>query len=424
MKFLLFIALFALVFAKDCGLNYKGCSSGCCSIYGYCGTSSAYCGTGKSQCACDCAHKGPCMKSSSASCTKYTTTSDLNIRTGPSTSYSRVKTVSYGTTLCVVSISNGWAKLDSGYYCSASYLKSVAPVPTPSCTTMYSTASLNIRTGPSTSYSKVKTISINTAVCVVSTSNGWSKLNDGYYCSASYLSKSKVNDNPVPPTPPPAPLSNDYIGALVKRFESGSKGSTSCSSCGNDWGMSFGSYQLTWRWGNALDFFKKYYGTKYASQLSKMYVNSNKDFASKSWPGYDYSSNPQDLKTIWLQEANYDPKGFFANEHAHIQANYYQPLLNKLKNIYNPNKANRAMQDCMWSWAVHRGYGGAYNEFTSAMANAGISNPQTADKTKVFDACYAKRYSTFSYARYKVGKGVDSEVDTLRPYLNTAPLPY
>lgn len=32
------------------------------------------------------------------------------------------------------------------------------------------------------------------------------------------------------------------IGEYVKQFESGDKGSLSLSSCGNDWGLSCGSY--------------------------------------------------------------------------------------------------------------------------------------------------------------------------------------
>ena len=32
------------------------------------------------------------------------------------------------------------------------------------------------------------------------------------------------------------------IGEYVKQFESGDKGSLSFSSCGNDWGLSCGSY--------------------------------------------------------------------------------------------------------------------------------------------------------------------------------------
>jgi CHAP domain./Bacterial SH3 domain. len=63
------------------------------------------------------------------------------------------------------------------------------PPPSTSCTKYASTDYLNIRKGPGTNYGKVKTINPGTIVCVVSTSNGWSKLSDGYYASATYLTK-------------------------------------------------------------------------------------------------------------------------------------------------------------------------------------------------------------------------------------------
>jgi len=57
------------------------------------------------------------------------TASTLNIRTGPGTSYEKVGTYKKGDQVCVVSISDGWAQLDTGYYVCADYLS--APTPTP-----------------------------------------------------------------------------------------------------------------------------------------------------------------------------------------------------------------------------------------------------------------------------------------------------
>ena len=45
-----------------------------------------------------------------------------------------------------------------------------------------------MRTGPSTSYSKVGTLSRGTSVEVVGTYGNWAKLSNGYYVSLSYLS--------------------------------------------------------------------------------------------------------------------------------------------------------------------------------------------------------------------------------------------
>ena len=113
------LAFVAVAAAAKC--SSTGCSSGqCCSYWGYCGKGTDYCGSGKYQCACDCNGSKPCKKSSS--CTNYKTTTALNVRKGPSTSYTRVKTLNSGTTVCVVSITNGWAKLNDGYYVSAQYI--------------------------------------------------------------------------------------------------------------------------------------------------------------------------------------------------------------------------------------------------------------------------------------------------------------
>jgi len=70
-----------------------------------------------------------------SSCTNYyVTTSVLNIRNGPGTGYALAGTYSLGATVCVVSISNGWAKLSTGKYVSSDYISksSPAPAPTPS----------------------------------------------------------------------------------------------------------------------------------------------------------------------------------------------------------------------------------------------------------------------------------------------------
>lgn len=190
--------------------------------------------------------------------------------------------------------------------------------------------------------------------------------------------------------------SSDYLGRLVKQFESGSKGSTSMGHCGADGGCSFGSYQLTIRWNNAYNFLKKFY----KNNLNGLQPNSSVD----------------KYKQVWMACYNKDPNKFFTNEHAHIKAQYYDNIIKNLKGFYTPS--NRAMQECLWSWAVHRGATTASKEFKEACANAGIKDPQKADKKKLFEACYKRRYSYFSqYKRYRIGDS-QSEVEKLRPYLN------
>ena len=142
MKYLLFLAtILAIAAAQKC--KSTGCSkygkNYCCSYWGYCGTSTDYCGSGKYQCVCDCAAKGPCVKNGSST-------------TKPSTS----------------------------------------------CSNKCTTTALNVRSGPGTNYKKLKTLSTGAKVCVASTSNGWSKLNDGTYVSASYLGSCPSNNSNQP----------------------------------------------------------------------------------------------------------------------------------------------------------------------------------------------------------------------------------
>ena len=125
-----------------------------------------------------------------ATSTYMVTASTLNVRTGPSTSYSKASyQLTSGELVEVVDIANGWAQLSDGNYVSAQYLMAVTTSDDGSATTMYVTCrTLNVRTGPSTSYSKVSTLSRGTAVEVVGTYGNWAKLSNGYYVSLSYLS--------------------------------------------------------------------------------------------------------------------------------------------------------------------------------------------------------------------------------------------
>ena len=212
----------------------------------------------------------------------------------------------------------------------------------------------------------------------------------------------------------------DYIGALVKRFESGTKGSLSLSSCGNDWGLSCGSYQLTLRWGNCISFLKKYFPDK----AEELYFISRNDIKTAEWPGSGYCSSPGKVTEVWrkcYQAAG--PEKFFGYEHEYIQNHYYEQIMKKLQGYFNPNNHSRAMQECIWSWAVHRGSEGAYREFTAACAAAGV-DPQATAAEILLDILYDKRYSMAGTTRYKMGAGRDSERESLRSYCNTKPLPY
>ena len=142
--------------------------------------------------------------STSQGTTQYVnSTSGLNVRSGAGTTYSKLGTLEYKEKVTVLSTSNGWAKINyngqTGYV-SSSYLQTTVPGGTTSennnssttTTVKYvnATSGLNVRSGAGTSYSKIGSLDYKEKVTVLSTSNGWAKINykgQVGYVSSSYL---------------------------------------------------------------------------------------------------------------------------------------------------------------------------------------------------------------------------------------------
>lgn len=154
------------------------------------------------------------------------------------------------------------------------------------------------------------------------------------------------------------------------------------------------------RWGNCIKFLKKYYPT----EASVLYFNNKPDIVTDKYPGKDYCSSPDIVKAIWLKCYNKDPDTFTYNEHEHIKSMYYDQLVSK-----SPiQPVNRALQECMWSWAVHKGVSGALTGLKEVL--------KKASGDKIYDAIYDYRYTVNKFARY--GTGSTSEREVLRPYLS------
>ena len=127
-----------------------------------------------------------------------TITGRVNFRTGPGKSYSSMGKIEKGKTVTYLGKSGSWMKIKYNSktgYIHKNYISGTTETST-STSTKYVTPSegLNMRKGPSTSYSVIKKLAKGTKVTVKSTSNGWSKIAvDGStgYVSSSYLSSKK-----------------------------------------------------------------------------------------------------------------------------------------------------------------------------------------------------------------------------------------
>jgi hypothetical protein len=95
----------------------------------------------------------------------------------------------------------------------------VAPSETPLVKTVYATGNVNVRSGPGTTYGKVRTVSAGTPLNVVAlTANNWYRLDDSTYVSPSVVSDIMPTPTPTPtpsPTPDPNATPTPTPGAVV-----------------------------------------------------------------------------------------------------------------------------------------------------------------------------------------------------------------
>ena len=141
-----------------------------------------------------------------------TSTTNVNVRSGPGNSYSVLTVMKSGTTTSNLGTSGNWTKVTvngkTGYVYNK-YLTSGSNAPSTPTTstskTVYVTASaLNVRSGAGTSYSVIGSLSKGKAASVVGTSGNWYKIKygSGYgYISASYTS-AKAPSSSTSNTPP------------------------------------------------------------------------------------------------------------------------------------------------------------------------------------------------------------------------------
>lgn len=133
-----------------------------------------------------------------------TVTADvLNIRSNPNTSSNIIGRLNYNSKVSIIEISNGWYKVkfnNTTGWISGQYVKldNNSNSVQASTTGIVTADVLNVRSGASTSNSVIGSISKNTKVQIISTSNGWHKVkynNTTGFVSAEYISISSDNGN-------------------------------------------------------------------------------------------------------------------------------------------------------------------------------------------------------------------------------------
>ncbi len=130
----------------------------------------------------------------------------VNVRSGPGTSYAKLGELRKGDAVTLVGSTGSWSiiKWSTGTaYVSSAYLtKSSSNPGSGSTTTMVATANVNVRKGPSTSYSIVGSLAKGETVQKTGTSGNWTQVrynNQTAYISSSYL-KAYTGGGSTPPS--------------------------------------------------------------------------------------------------------------------------------------------------------------------------------------------------------------------------------
>ena len=135
------------------------------------------------------------------------TASSLNVRSGPSTSYTVVTTVKKNDKVNILQSSNGWYKIETSSgkqgWVSSSYISASNSNTnnstnnnTQSNIAIVNTDGLNFSNGAGTSYSIIKVLNKGEKVEVISESNGWSKVKHDSrlgYVASQYIDKATTN---------------------------------------------------------------------------------------------------------------------------------------------------------------------------------------------------------------------------------------
>jgi uncharacterized protein YgiM (DUF1202 family) len=136
------------------------------------------------------------------------TTTSVNIRKGPGTSYSRITTLKSDTTLIRIGVGeNGWSRVlykNNVVYISSKYIKAVKtsenkePAQDVKTETVYATGNVNIRSGPSTQYKSLGVLKKYDSIERLGVeSNGWNKVlykGQVAYISGKYLTTEKPSN--------------------------------------------------------------------------------------------------------------------------------------------------------------------------------------------------------------------------------------
>ena len=166
-----------------------------------------------------------------------TSTTNVNVRSGPGNSYSVLTVMKSGTTTSSLGTSGNWTKVTAGGktgYVHSKYLTSgsastgttasTSTTTNTASTTVYATSAVNVRSGPSTSYKVITSMSKGQIATKTGVSGNWAKISvNGKtgYVSSKYLTTSKPSTSQPTTSQPSNSGSKQLVGNFKLTFYAG-----------------------------------------------------------------------------------------------------------------------------------------------------------------------------------------------------------
>ncbi len=165
------------------------------------------------------------------------------------------------------------------------------------------------------------------------------------------------------------------LGNISGKYESNNKAEEISSGYGDLGGVSYGSHQ-----------FIAFVANAFAVWLHKVGYNS------RLWV---YGATTDEFNRVWLELCDKDYQGFLNKQHEYTKIMYYDRAVELLaQKHFNADKHSFAMQECIFSRAVHYGPGNVvelFEEGLKCLSPAYLNLSYVADKSfdeRMIEAIY------------------------------------
>lgn len=183
------------------------------------------------------------------------------------------------------------------------------------------------------------------------------------------------------------PMTNDELGKLAARFESGSEG---IAAIGYDrvGGTSYGKYQIASRPGS-VELFLNFLDANDPAMAERL----------RAAGPANTGSTKGEMPTLWREIAAEDPQHFEKLQEQFIHESHYQPALAAVRRAgYNTGDFSPAMKEVLFSTAVQHGPMGASRIFEQAADNVGLQTSPSSQKGQekaIISEIYSLRANRF-----------------------------